>query len=61
VRRIARRYAPVAEYREFAGQGHWVLGQPGWQHVADSVADWLDHVLPPRLQVAAVDREKRQG
>jgi pimeloyl-ACP methyl ester carboxylesterase len=46
VRKIARRYGTVAEHREFSGQGHWVLGQPGWQEVATFVADWLDR-LPP--------------
>lgn len=43
VRRVARKYFPHATYREFANQAHWVLGQPGWQEVADYVADWLDN------------------
>jgi pimeloyl-ACP methyl ester carboxylesterase len=44
VRKVARRYARVSEYREFAGQGHWVLGQPGWQDVAAYAADWLERM-----------------
>jgi len=42
VQRIARKYQPGATYREFANQAHWVLGQPGWQEVANYVANWLD-------------------
>ncbi len=32
----------VSEYVEFAGRGHFICGQPGWQEVATRVADWLD-------------------
>jgi pimeloyl-ACP methyl ester carboxylesterase len=42
VRRTARRFAHVADYQEYAGQGHWVVGQPGWERVAADTADWLD-------------------
>jgi pimeloyl-ACP methyl ester carboxylesterase len=51
VRKIARRYG--AEHREFPGQGHWVLGQPGWQDVATDVADWLDRLPAPPAAGAA--------
>jgi pimeloyl-ACP methyl ester carboxylesterase len=33
---------PGAEHRFYRGQGHWVLGQPGWQAVAQDVAAWLE-------------------
>jgi pimeloyl-ACP methyl ester carboxylesterase len=41
VRRIADRF-DGAEYREYPGQGHWVLGQPGWQEIAADAAQWMD-------------------
>ncbi|UYN97413.1 MAG: alpha/beta hydrolase [Enhydrobacter sp.] len=41
VRRAARLFGPRAHYREYAGQGHWVLGQPGWRDIADDVVSWL--------------------
>jgi pimeloyl-ACP methyl ester carboxylesterase len=41
VRRIAGRF-DGAEYREYPGQGHWVLGQPGWQEIAADTAQWMD-------------------
>ncbi len=42
VRRAARRFAPVADYREYPGQGHWVPGQPGWDRIAADTLAWLD-------------------
>jgi len=42
VRRTAKQYAHVAQYAEYPGQGHWVLGQPGWERVAEEAATWLD-------------------
>ncbi len=40
VRRTAARFAG-SSYRQYAGQGHWVLGQPGWQAIAEDVVAWL--------------------
>ena len=42
VRRAARYFGAAADYVEYADQGHWVLGQPGWQRVADDAAAWLE-------------------
>jgi pimeloyl-ACP methyl ester carboxylesterase len=34
----------VTEYREFTGRSHFILGQDGWQEVADYALDWaVDH------------------
>ncbi len=41
VRQVAHKYRRVASYRELAGHAHWVVGEPGWEAIADSVADWL--------------------
>jgi pimeloyl-ACP methyl ester carboxylesterase len=41
VRRVAKRFG-ATDYREYPGQGHWVLGQPGWQEIADDTAQWMD-------------------
>lgn len=41
VRRTAKQFAHVSDYAEFDGQGHWVLGQPGWERVADHAEAWL--------------------
>jgi pimeloyl-ACP methyl ester carboxylesterase len=42
VKRAAKRFDHVADYVEYPGQGHWVLGQPGWQRIAEDTAAWLD-------------------
>jgi len=41
VRRTAKRYGHVSEYLEYDKQGHWVLGQPGWERVAEQAEAWL--------------------
>jgi len=42
VRKVAEKYRAVADFREFPGQAHWVLGQPGWEQVAESVLEWIE-------------------
>jgi len=31
----------ITEFKEFTGRGHFICGQPGWEEVADYIADWL--------------------
>lgn len=38
----ARRYGPRCEYREYPGYAHWLLGEPGWERLADDCLRWLD-------------------
>ncbi|HEX6533845.1 MAG TPA: alpha/beta fold hydrolase [Gemmatimonadaceae bacterium] len=38
-RAIARKYG--ADLREYEGHGHFLIGEPGWERVADDVAAWL--------------------
>jgi pimeloyl-ACP methyl ester carboxylesterase len=42
VRRASQRFGHVADYLEYPDQGHWVLGQPGWDRIAHDTAAWLD-------------------
>jgi pimeloyl-ACP methyl ester carboxylesterase len=41
VRRVAHKYKDVATYREYAGHAHWVVGEPGWETIAESIRDWM--------------------
>jgi len=46
----ARKYArstAVTDYRAFPGRTHWIVGQPGWEEVADYVLDWLAKQVRP--------------
>lgn len=46
IRRMARKYRPIATYREFDNHAHWVLGEPGWEEVAEYTAQWLAQPAP---------------
>jgi len=45
-RKYARSTA-VTDYREFPGRTHWIIGQPGWEEVADHAMDWLAKQVGP--------------
>jgi pimeloyl-ACP methyl ester carboxylesterase len=45
-RKYARATA-VTDYREFPGRTHWIVGQPGWEEVADHALEWLAKQLGP--------------
>lgn len=42
VRKVAAKYAKVSTYREYENFSHWVIGDPGWEKIADYVCDWLE-------------------
>jgi dienelactone hydrolase len=48
-RATARRYeksAAVTELKQFAGRSHYIIGQPGWEEVADYALSWAtDHAV----------------
>ena len=44
VRKVAKKYQAVSTYKEFENHAHWVLGETGWQDVAEYVAGWLKQV-----------------
>ena len=46
VRKVARLYGQ-AEYKEFPDHAHWVVGEPGWEGIADSIARWLESECIP--------------
>ncbi len=46
VQRTAKQFAHVSHYVEYEDQGHWVLGQPGWERVADHAEAWLTGKVP---------------
>jgi pimeloyl-ACP methyl ester carboxylesterase len=41
VRRVADRYGALADYREFEGFSHWLIGEPGWEAIADACDQWI--------------------
>ncbi len=60
VRRVAAKYAHVAEHREFAEACHWVLGQGMWRDIATTAADWADAAMASR-DTTLTDSDKRRA
>jgi pimeloyl-ACP methyl ester carboxylesterase len=44
-RKIAEKYKKVSTYREFPDHSHWVVGEPGWQEIAEYIKEWLHQAL----------------
>ncbi len=42
VRRVARKYDHVATYKEYPSHAHWIIEEPGWEHVAGDLVAWLE-------------------
>ncbi len=42
VKRIANKYKDVSTHREFKDNAHWVIGEPGWENIAEYIYDWLE-------------------
>jgi pimeloyl-ACP methyl ester carboxylesterase len=42
--KVAQNYGTTATV--FDHHAHWVMGEPGWEEVADSIAEWLDRNAP---------------
>jgi len=44
-RKIARKYGHVSTYRELDGHAHWVIGEDGWEKIAEAVLGWMAGTL----------------
>jgi pimeloyl-ACP methyl ester carboxylesterase len=44
VARIAARYGATAEV--LPGMGHWLIGEPGWERLAERAITWLEGLAP---------------
>lgn len=52
--RLYSKSPAFTDYKEFAGRSHFILGQDGWQEVADYVLDWSETVRSNNSLAAAV-------
>jgi pimeloyl-ACP methyl ester carboxylesterase len=41
VERVAALYGAHATYEKMPGMNHWLMGEPGWEKVADRAIQWL--------------------
>ncbi len=44
-RKIVKKYKEVSTYKEFSGHSHWVIGEPGWEQIAEYIEKWLHQAL----------------
>lgn len=44
VERVAGLYRELATYEKVPGMSHWLVGEPGWEKVADRAIAWLAEV-----------------
>ncbi|HSM94950.1 MAG TPA: alpha/beta hydrolase [Rhizomicrobium sp.] len=42
VRSVARRYRERGSFEEIAGHSHWLIGEPGWERVAERVLEFFE-------------------
>jgi len=45
VRRVAARYRERSTFDLVPGHSHWLIGEPGWEGLADQVFDWLGETV----------------
>jgi pimeloyl-ACP methyl ester carboxylesterase len=44
IRKIAERYRQVATFVELPDRGHWLVGEPGWDEIAERIERWLETI-----------------
>lgn len=49
VRRIARRYRGRSDYAVLPGMSHWMLTEPAWRELAQTIDTWFQSVLAERV------------
>ncbi len=52
MRRVAKRYGQVATFVELPDHGHWLIGEPGWEDIAERIERWLERIRS-ELQLAS--------
>jgi hypothetical protein len=45
VRGIAKRYRAWGSFAEIANHSHWLIGEPGWENIAQRVLDFFDETI----------------
>lgn len=58
--RLYRKSPAVTEYREFPGRTHFIVGQDGWEEVADYALDWAARHAPARARLRLLKEPGQQ-
>jgi non-heme chloroperoxidase len=43
VKKVYHKYRQTADFKQFEGHSHWLLGEEGWEEVAGYVLSWLEN------------------
>jgi pimeloyl-ACP methyl ester carboxylesterase len=44
-KKVADKYRATSTYRQYDNHAHWIMGEPGWQEVAEDIARWMEEKL----------------
>ena len=44
VERVAALYGELATFEKTPGMSHWLVGEPGWEKIADRAISWLTEI-----------------
>ena len=44
VKNVAKKYNALDNYKKFKNHAHWVIGEPGWEEIAEYVFNWVDRI-----------------
>ena len=44
VERVAALYRELATYEKYPGMSHWLVGEPGWEKLAERAISWLKEI-----------------
>jgi pimeloyl-ACP methyl ester carboxylesterase len=56
VRRVAQRYKGRVVYEELRDHSHWLIGEPGWEKIANRSLEWLAEMLADEPSASAKSR-----
>ncbi len=45
VQKVAKKYQSVSIYKEFENHAHYLIGEQGWENIAEFIYVWIDRVL----------------
>lgn len=54
-RGMARWYGSQLDYREYPTQGHWLLGEHGWEERTAQIMDWIEALAPTQAASPALE------
>ncbi|GEP43610.1 alpha/beta hydrolase [Brevifollis gellanilyticus] len=52
------RSSAITEYKEFAGRSHFIIGEKGWEEVADYALDWVQSKLGENAEKVSASSRK---